>query len=170
MFYVLYIPGALFGNIGAIVSTVPDFKSNISNGLCGYDASLVGCAVYLFMTGGRTQMVTAMFLSFIAGALHMAFTNILKVLKLPAFTTAFNVTILVAFVSLIKNTSNTLSYVFGGPAPSYPEGFADMSLAFFVDMLFLGVSQFMFINTLAGGVLTVLGIAIVSSDLLRLVT
>ena len=155
--------GTFFGNAGAIVAARPDFKSNISNGLCGYDAALIGCAVWSFMSSADTKCVTAIFLSFLSGVLHMSFTNIMKTFGLPALTTSFNVIILLAFISVIKQTSTTLRFS-AGDAPVVSQEWESMSLVFFLDLLFRGVSQFMFIGTTAGGVLAVVGIGIVSQS------
>ena len=151
--------GAIFGNIGAALIGRPPMH-DITSGLCGYDAALVGCASWAFLSDFSCRALIAAILSFISGIVHVACANILNVFDLPTFTLAFNITMICFLLSVSTNHAKVITLRKSSSIIS--DSYTDMSIDFFVDASIKGVGQFMFVDTTVGSSLVIFGIAISS--------
>ena len=141
-----------------------------------YDGTLVGCAVYSFLSMSNTEliqpsmtnegMLIVMALGFAVGVLHSSCVNMSK---LPALTLAFNILIMAFILALARRNATvaSLSWLLDTPddyvaPPGEDPSWGNMSFLFVVDAAFRGVGQFCFVGTTAGGMLVLLGITICS--------
>lgn len=134
-------------------------KEDILAGLCGYDGALVGCAclsnIASFQSVGSTVL-----LSFLAGIVHVACANLMKIWQLPCFTFAFNI---VTIMILFSIKGDTVGIRFADASTkTYSHDYTDMSVMFAVDATIKGVGQFMFADTTIGSALVIAGIAMCS--------
>lgn len=155
------ILGVIGSTLGAtIVCRLP--YSKINTGLVGYDGALVGCAVYtFFITGHHNYLpIITFFLSAISGILHMSLANILGLAKLPPFTAAFNVTVFCLLLSVSQGNTTIATFRPANENIDPTSGYQDESFAWFITIAIKGVGQFMFADTLVGGILIILGITL----------
>jgi len=153
--------GTLCGTLGAyFVGQAP--IDEISSGLCGYDGALVACAVWAFLDGpNHILCAAAAILSFWSGLFHVSLGNFLKRFSLPPFTFAFNVVMISFLLGVTTGNIGVLAM-----KPSAPVVIDKSQLKMTLEFLFhasvKGVGQFMFVDTLLGSGLVILGIAISS--------
>jgi urea transporter len=152
--------GAIFGTMGAALIGRPPMH-DITSGLCGYDAALVGCASWAFLSDFSCRALIAAILSFISGIVHVACANILNVFDLPTFTLAFNITMICFLLSVSTNHAKVIT-LRKSSSINYPDNYTDMSIEFMVDASIRGVGQFMFVDTTVGSSFVIFGIAISS--------
>jgi urea transporter len=151
--------GTALSTFSAVVVARPP-EADILAGLCGYDGALVGCACLTFFGGVEETITRTILLSFLAGIVHVAVTNLMKIWQLPSFTFAFNiVTVMMLFA--VKGEAVKLRFVKSVPL-TYAADWTDMSLMFVVDASIRGVGQFMFADTTIGSSFVVAGIALCS--------
>lgn len=100
--------GSFCGAAGAyLIGKAP--VDDIRSGLCGYDGSLVACAVWAFLDAPqRVLCATAAILAFCSGYFHVSLGNMLKRFSLPAFTVAFNV----VMISFLLGNIGDVEYLF----------------------------------------------------------
>lgn len=149
-----------------------------------YDGTLVGCAVYTFISLNSHKpadvdnagLMYAFILAGVGGLVHSAVSNSSQ---LPALTAAFNIVMVLFMVAIGRGTSDTATLNWTTPYDS----FADMSSAnntiveddgdveekydsFSAVRLWratvLGVGQFIFVNTDVGAVLVIAAVLICS--------
>lgn len=153
--------GAIFGTMGAALIGKSSMH-DITSGLCGYDAALVGCASWAFLsttTPIRRALIAAI-LSFISGIVHVACANILNVFDLPTFTLAFNITMICFLLSVSTNHVKVITL--RKSSINYPDNYTNMSIEFMVDASIRGVGQFMFVDTTIGSSFVIFGICVSS--------
>lgn len=151
--------GTFFSTFSAVTVARPP-EADILAGLCGYDGALVGCACLTFFGGVDETIAATVLLSFLAGIVHVAVTNLMKMWQLPSFTFAFNiVTIMIIFA--VKGDNVKLRFA-KSAAVHHSPNWTDMSLLFAVDASIRGVGQFMFADTTVGSSFVVAGIALCS--------
>ena len=137
-----------------------------------YDGTLVGCAVYSFLSLSSTEldpptitnrgMLILFVLSATVGVVHASCVNISN---LPALTLAFNILTMAFILSLARGNSNVATLTWQVPSTAITPtetDWADMSISFAIDAIFRGVGQFCFVDTTLGGGFVLLGIAICS--------
>ena len=95
-------------------------------------------------------------LSFISGVVHVSLSQLLGTFQLPAFTSAFNV-VMCAFLVGVESKNITVLSLRSSKLTSYPNHWTDMSINFIIEASIKGVGQFMFIDTIAGGVFVIAG-------------
>ena len=138
-----------------------------------YDGTLVGCAIYTFLSVNNSTIEPPslinkgvpilIVLSVVVGVLHSSCVNMNK---LPALTLAFNIVMLAFLLSVARGDSTVATPTWlvntDAPADTTSLYWARMTFAFFLDALFRGVGQFCFVGTTIGGFFVVLGILICS--------
>jgi urea transporter len=155
----------LYALIGTAVSTASAVlvarppQADVLAGLCGYDGALVGCSCYVFLLE-QQALGAAFLLSILAGIVHVAMTNLMKMWELPSFTFAFNIVMIMMLFS-IKGDAVALHFSDASPA-AHQEEFTEMSLMFAVDASIRGVGQFMFASTTVGSGFVLAGITMCS--------
>lgn len=173
----LALLGTFFATLGAYL-VCGSQDSEVFAGLCGYDGTLVGGAMYTFISASSDELTGAvvgltLLLSFGAGVVHHACMNMNK---LPALTLAFNILTILYFFSLARGYSSTEQLPWlhvdtntnTDAETDVSDSRTDMTAVFLLDALFRGVGQFCFVDTTLGGFFVVLGIALASRPSARI--
>jgi urea transporter len=143
--------------------------------LLRYDGTLVGCAVFTFLSISEDHFEGADFsnrgllinivLSFTAGVIH---SSCVEMNNLPALTLGFNLTTMALLLAIARGNSKvaTLAWMVkagtdaANDTPESPTSWGAMSLEFIVDAALRGIGQFCFVDTTLGGAFVLLGITI----------
>lgn len=145
-----------------------------------YDGTLVGCAVYTFVSLNSNQAANvsnagvwyAFILAGVAGIVHSAASN---ASQLPALTAAFNIVMTIFMLAIGRGTSDTAQLKWSTPYDTDivtdvtdPEEenneveYDSMTTVRMWRAMLLGVGQFIFVNSDIGAFLVVIAIAICS--------
>lgn len=158
----IYIYAALLGTLASTLGAIyglRGFTDSIFDGLYGYDGCLVGMAVFTFFyeAGDVWQMtLTTLALGFFAGIFQVALVFMLKRLKVPALTVSFNLVTIMFLGSTSSKINAVATLRSGGPASTPIEGPPLFTVV--LEGTLKGVGQFMFADTMVGGLLIFLAI------------
>ena len=150
--------------LGAIVSTIAarlvirPSKENMLAGLCGYNGTLTGGAVFTFFKPSHSKLFVAIWLCALAGVVAGCCSNFTKVLKVPAFTAAFNLIIIPFLISVNIDASAVLDFTESADLIDQ----SNHGVLFVISAILKGVSQFIFVDTILGALLVVTAIALYS--------
>ena len=169
------ITGTVGSTLGGILLVSPDWPE-ISNGLFGYDGTLIGASVYIFFSLSSSSMVEPSFtnggilivllLSVVGGVFH---GSAMQMNSMPALTLtlAFNM-VLVFYIMIVAQgltTSVTLKSMIESSAAEESGDVAEwemLSLEFIIDAVLRGVGQFCFVGDTMGSLMVLVGIWICS--------
>ena len=157
--------GTVCATLGAQIIARPSYESDVASGLCGYDGALVGCAMLAFFDDGDVpgaRVGIAILLSFFSGFMHVACANMMNVFNVPAFTLSFNLITISFLLAISTNHANVLQLKAAANSSLIDLSDTQMSITFVLESVILGVSQFMFVDTLVGGFFVLTGILIAS--------
>ena len=132
----------------------------VSMGLGSYDAVLTSCACFTFFKESDyfRRYLVAVGLSFMAGYVHNIFSNFMNAsFTLPALTIAFNI-VLLSVISVVASDNSNL-VVMKDVSEGEP---VSVSIDFIAEATAKGVGQFIFADTVWGGMLIVVGLAVSS--------
>lgn len=171
---------AIAGTIGSTLSgfllVSPDWQE-ISNGLFGYDGTLIGAAVHVFFSLDNASIVEpslsnngiliVALLSVVGGVFHGSAMNMNG---MPALTLAFNM-VMVFYIMIVAQgmtTTVTLKSMVSTTDDGADNGAVQsvqwevISLGFVVDAVLRGVGQFCFVGDTIGSLVVLIGILICS--------
>ncbi|SER06257.1 urea transporter [Nitrosomonas sp. Nm51] len=178
----LYIGGITAGlaaTVGVVTSTVTAYllgfsEDDIDAGLYGFNGTLVGPCLFLFLENTPLLWVYVVFASILSSVVLAALIRILTPYKIPASTSPFVLTCWMFMVAIYSFDSLSPSAVL--PPPGVPEAIASTDLpvtAWLASMtdetaelwyvaLTKGVAEVMFADNVLVGILFLTGIAITS--------
>jgi urea transporter len=166
------IVGTIGSTVGGSLVVAPEWVE-ISNGLFGYDGTLVGASVHVFFSLSSSSIVElsltnggiwlVLLLSIVGGVFH---GSAMSMNSMPALTLAFNM-VLVFYIMIVAQgltTTVTLKSMVGeaDDGSSSVEIWEDISAAYAVDAVLRGVGQFCFVSDTIGSLMVVIGIWICS--------
>lgn len=171
------IIGCIFSTLSACLMIHPTNLSELRSGLYGYDGTLVGGAVYTFLSISassgmvapsltNTGLCIAAIMSCTAGIIHCSCVNMNN---LPSLTLAFNIVVCGLFLSLARGMSGaaTLSFLVDENVlvtSSVHDDIAwdPLTLNYVVSVCLKSIGQFCFVSTAVGGGFVWAGICIAS--------
>jgi len=162
-----------FSIIGAILSTLTGlvllhpsetednvlFDKTYTHGLCGYDGALVGWGVVLFLDttdGLAATAVATVFLSCLAAVIRWWGARFFAP-HVPIFSAGFNLATILYLLAASGNIIQRNSL----PAPNTITN-VTMTPAVFFQALFLGMSQFNFVDNIYASIFVLVGLLIAS--------
>jgi urea transporter len=147
-------------------SRADKFHRHLLSGLAGFDGALVGCGCYTFLSaaapGAVDSRAATLLVSICAAIIHTAFMHMCGP-NLPTFTIGFNLSS-TAYLLGCGYAAAALAAA-AAAAAQVPAANVVASTAYaldfstFVSASIKGVGQFMFVDTVAGGVLVLCAIA-----------
>ncbi len=167
----LFIGGVVAGaaaTVGVLTSTVTAHllgfsKKDIDTGLYGFNGTLVGPCLFLFLEHSPQLWLYVILASILSSVVLAALMRILRPYQIPASTAPFVLTSWMFLVAVYGFESFTRSPVL--PAAGIPvavPGAGGLAVENWPGALFKGVGEVMFADSVTVGILFLAGIAIVS--------
>ncbi|MBX3629732.1 MAG: urea transporter [Nitrosomonas sp.] len=176
--YVGGITAGLAATVGVVASTITAYvlgfsEDDIDAGLYGFNGTLVGPCLFLFLENTPLLWVYVVFASILSSVVLAALIRILIPYKIPASTSPFVLTCWMFMIAVYSFDSLTRGPVL--PAPGIPEAIAgtDLPATAWLSManettelwyvaLTKGIAEVMFADNVLVGILFLTGIAITS--------
>ncbi|MGH2968903.1 MAG: urea transporter [Solirubrobacteraceae bacterium] len=170
------------GALGVVVSTLSAIligmdRGAIRAGLFGFNGVLVGAGMALFLQPDWDGLVMVWIAvgAFFSTVLHAALANVfIGAWKVPPFTLAFNFITLIFLIGALNFANGRIGELVAPAGPAVTEGTVSNSLRSAADAasannvegvlnaILRGISQLFFANSVASGIIIVVGLAVCS--------